>query len=142
MHQASGQRRLKGQWHWEAVLSTWLPPQPPRPLLLHNHLVHTEQGGEHTGDHRRPEHWESQLAVKGMGFVVKAWGLTSTLPLTSWANPLTSLGLGFLLHKMVVIVRLFQKVDGKNRQVKQAASACQRLFLLLIQAKRIVDPAQ
>lgn len=45
VHQAARQRRIKGQRHWEAVLATWLPPQPPRPLLLHNHLVHTGEEG-------------------------------------------------------------------------------------------------
>lgn len=45
VHQASGQRRIEGQRHWEAVLAAWLPPESPRPLLLHNNLVHTGHGG-------------------------------------------------------------------------------------------------
>lgn len=45
VHQASGQRSVKGQGYWEAVLAAWLPTQPPLALLLHNHLVHTGQAG-------------------------------------------------------------------------------------------------
>lgn len=44
VHQATSQRCLEGQRHWEAVLATWLPPQSPRPLLLHNHLVYAGRG--------------------------------------------------------------------------------------------------
>lgn len=44
VHQAPGERRIEGQWHREAVLAARLPPESPRPLLLHNHLVHTGHG--------------------------------------------------------------------------------------------------
>ena len=64
VHQAAGQRRVEGQGHWEAVLAAGLPPESPRPLLLHNHLVHAGRGEGRARRSRWPEDRESHLVTK------------------------------------------------------------------------------